>query len=258
MRISRFLEVLRAYTANEEPMDTIELWCHYQDEQPVFLQKYDTLEVAKNRGIEFSHNPIVYGTVILTINKIEIGRFISGKFYGAQQSNDVKFQQAISDYYHDDRPDWNEYFLRIAQDVSLRSEDLFIKHGCVLVDKKTQHIIGTGYNGLPKGVNKLEIDLSNRDARRDFMIHSEMNAILNSTRNPLELSMGAKAYVTGRCCNFCLQHLIQFGVNEIYELDQAGSITEDSKYQEQRQKILSMNPLVSTYIVDPNSKWLRR
>jgi len=44
--------------------------------------------------------------------------------------------------------------------------------------------------------------------------------------------------------------------NEIIELDQIGSVTQDAKYHEQRQKILDMNPLVSMRTVDLNSKWL--
>lgn len=155
-----------------------------------------------------------------------------------------------------ERPDWDEYFLKIAKDISLRSEDLFIKHGCVLVDRKTNHIIGTGYNGLPKGASHTFIDLSNRDLRRDYVIHSELNAILNSTKAPQDLAQGAKAYVTGRCCNGCLQHLIQYGVTEIIELDKIGSITEDARYQEIRSNILQMHPQVTMRQVDPSSKWL--
>lgn len=156
-----------------------------------------------------------------------------------------------------DRPSWDEYFLRIAQETSKRSEDLFIKHGCVLVDRKTQHIIGTGYNGLPKGASHDIVDLSNRDERRDYMIHSEMNAILNSTKSPQDLIFGAKAYVTGRCCNFCLQHLIQYGVVEIIELDKIGSITQDDDYKIVRSNILRMSPSVVVRQIDPNSKWLK-
>lgn len=139
-----------------------------------------------------------------------------------------------------DRPSWNEYFIKLAQDVSLRSEDVYVKHGCILVDRKTNHIIGTGFNGLFKGADKSQIDIFDRDGRRPYMIHAEENAIMNSMVNPLNLIMGAKAYITGRSCNVCLQRLINFGIAEIYELDQPGSITDSPDQEIMREKILKM------------------
>lgn len=138
------------------------------------------------------------------------------------------------------RPSWTEYFIKLAQDVSLRSEDVYVKHGCILVDRKTNHIIGTGYNAMFRGADKGQIDIYDRDARRPYYIHAEENAIMNSTLNPLNLSMGAKAYITGRSCNVCLQRLINFGVVEIVEMDQMGSITDSPEQDKMREKILSM------------------
>lgn len=229
-------------------MNKFELWTWYQDEFPKFYQSYETYEVAYQRGLEFSSKPIIYGTVILKVDGEQVGYFVSGSFFN--KTDKVEPPKPL------DRPDWDHYFLKIAKDVSIRSEDLFVKHGCVLVDRKTNNVISIGYNGLPAGADPSKIDLSNREERRDFMIHSEMNSILNAHKNPKELDLGAKAYVTGRCCNFCLQHLIQFGVNEIIELDQLGSITEDAKYLKQRRLILEMNPSTIVRQIKPNSKWL--
>lgn len=139
------------------------------------------------------------------------------------------------------RPSWDEYFMKLAVDISARSEDVFIKHGCVLVDYNTNHIIGSGFNGLFRGADKTKIDLYNRDARRPYMIHAEENAIMNSTKNPLDLINGAKAYITGRSCTGCLQKLLNFGIVEIIELDSLGSITDETQeYRNMRANILSM------------------
>ena len=52
------------------------------------------------------------------------------------------------------RMGWDEYFMRIAEVVKLRSHDVNTQMGCVIVDSKNR-IVSTGYNGLPKGVNDL-------------------------------------------------------------------------------------------------------
>lgn len=154
-----------------------------------------------------------------------------------------------------DRPSWDEYFLRIAQDISLRSEDLFVRHGCVLVDRKTNHIIGTGYNALISGADKNLIDITNREARRPYMLHAEENACLNSTKNPNELILGAKAYVTGTSCNPCLQRLINFGIKELIEIDQMGSITESQESVKMREILIRMSGLIVRKISKTN-RWL--
>lgn len=140
----------------------------------------------------------------------------------------------------DPRPSWDAYFIKLAQDVSLRSEDVFIKHGCIIVDRKTNHILGSGYNALFRGADKGKINIHDREARRVYYIHAEDNAIMNCTKNPLDLQDGAKAYITGRSCNSCLQHLINFGVVEIIELAQMGSITDSPEEEKIRENILNM------------------
>lgn len=131
------------------------------------------------------------------------------------------------------RPSWDEYFLRIAETVSSRSDDVFIKHGAVLVDDKN-HIIGTGYNGLPKKFNSSLIDIHNRDARRIFMTHAETNCLLNSTSK----SDYMKLYVTGRPCISCLINMVNFGIKDIIYLDRCGSITENEEYENNFYKIV--------------------
>ena len=47
------------------------------------------------------------------------------------------------------RPDWDEYFLNIAQEVGKRSTCLRRRYGAIIVKDKI--IISTGYNGAPRG-----------------------------------------------------------------------------------------------------------
>ena len=48
------------------------------------------------------------------------------------------------------RPDWDHYFMEIAQVVSKRSTCLRRSVGAVIV--KNKQILATGYNGTPKGM----------------------------------------------------------------------------------------------------------
>src|SRR5574338_249876 len=49
------------------------------------------------------------------------------------------------------RPSWDEYFIRIAQAVSLRGDCRRSQVGAVLVEDRTHRILSTGYNGVEPG-----------------------------------------------------------------------------------------------------------
>ena len=155
-----------------------------------------------------------------------------------------------------ERPSYQEYFMMIAFVVSLRSDDLFIKHGAVIVDNLTNHIIGTGYNGTFKGCDTSKINIQNRDERRPWMIHSEENAMFNCTKNPLELPNGASIYVTGLPCVNCLQRIVNFGIKTIYMAQRDGSITENNNTQKMREQIIEMSKIKICEIAIDN-KWIK-
>lgn len=96
-----------------------------------------------------------------------------------------------------ERPTFDEYFLNIAFDVSLRSDDPNIRHGAVIVTHQN-HIIGTGYNATIRGSDKDVIPYHIRDKKRLWMIHAEENAILNCTANPLTI-VGGQSYMLLDC-----------------------------------------------------------
>jgi dCMP deaminase len=124
------------------------------------------------------------------------------------------------------RPDWDSYFLSIADVVATRSEDLYIRHGSVIV--KNGKVVSCGFNGLPKGFDHNRIDLKDRDYRRKYMIHSECNSILFSKS---DLS-NATIYITGIPCRQCTLMIINSGISRIVCRNSTGSIThseEDKK-----------------------------
>ena len=53
------------------------------------------------------------------------------------------------------RIDWEEYALRIAEVASMRSEDPYKKVGACALDENNR-VIGVAYNGLASGVNVSE------------------------------------------------------------------------------------------------------
>jgi deoxycytidylate deaminase len=145
-------------------------------------------------------------------------------------------------YFLKNRPSWDEYFLLLSFDISLRSEDPNIKHGAIIVNS-SNHIIGTGYNNPIRGANNDLIPLNIRDEKRKWMIHAEENAILNCISHPSRDQGITSIYITGLPCNNCLQRIINFGIKRIIIADRPGSITEDSKSTAMKNTLIQMSQL---------------
>lgn len=102
---------------------------------------------------------------------------------------------------------WDSYFMNIAILTSKRSSDINTKVGACLVDESNR-IIGCGYNGIPKGLDK-SLFPTNRDkelheSKYGFVVHAEANALLNTTVFDLTNS---KLYCTLFPCNECVKFL---------------------------------------------------
>ena len=154
------------------------------------------------------------------------------------------------------RPSWDEYFLLLAFNVSLRSEDPDIKHGAVIVNQYN-HIIGTGYNGPIKGADNSVIPFSIRDEKRKWMIHAEENAMLNVTQSSSERGDRCRIYITGQPCNNCLQRMVNFGIKKIVIVDRIGSITENEETAMMKSQIIKMSGMDVTRIPLSNP-WIKK
>ena len=110
------------------------------------------------------------------------------------------------------RDSWPRYFMKLAELVATRSEDLSTHVGCVIVgpDKEVR---STGYNGFPRGVEATEERLQ-RPAKYSWTAHAEINAVGNAARSGVSLK-GCTAYVTHACCDDCTRLLIQAGIREV-------------------------------------------
>lgn len=107
-------------------------------------------------------------------------------------------------------PNWSEYFMTIAETVSIRSKDPNTQVGSVVVDKDN-HIIGTGYNGFSPGINELP-EMWERPTKYDYVIHAEANALLNCTCP----TAGSKIYVTLFPCKECAKLIAGARIKKVY------------------------------------------
>jgi dCMP deaminase len=111
------------------------------------------------------------------------------------------------------RPDWDTYFLKIAQAVSERStcDRAFV--GCVLVRDK--RILTTGFNGSPSGQSHCdEAGHLMVDGHCVRTIHAEMNAIIQAALHGVSTN-GATCYVTHFPCINCAKALVNAGITRL-------------------------------------------
>lgn len=119
------------------------------------------------------------------------------------------------------RPDWDEYFLRIAAVVAERSTCLRRRVGALLVRDK--RILTTGYNGAPAGlphceqVGCLREKLGVPSGERHELcrgLHAEQNAIIQAALHGVSTE-GAVLYVTCHPCSVCAKMLVNAGVTRV-------------------------------------------
>ena len=111
---------------------------------------------------------------------------------------------------------WDEYFMGVAMLAARRSKDPNTQVGACIVSQDNI-IISTGYNGMPKGCSDDEYPWEREGAQTKypFVVHAELNAILNASGRDLR---GSKLYVALFPCNECAKAIIQSGVKEVFYL----------------------------------------
>ena len=110
---------------------------------------------------------------------------------------------------------WDEYFMGIAMLAARRSKDPSTQVGACIVSPDNI-IISTGYNGMPKGCSDDEFPWARTgeeiDTKYPFVVHAELNAILNANGRDLR---GSRLYVALFPCNECAKAIIQCGIKEV-------------------------------------------
>ncbi|MBQ3415370.1 MAG: dCMP deaminase family protein [Clostridia bacterium] len=117
---------------------------------------------------------------------------------------------------------WDEYFMGLAMWSSTRSKDPKSQVGaCIVNDEK--RIISVGYNGLTSGMNDDDFPWNSIGeetnclftTKNPWVVHSELNAILNSHGTDLK---GTTMYITLFPCNECAKAIIQVGIKKVIYL----------------------------------------
>ncbi|MGN0558431.1 MAG: deoxycytidylate deaminase [Acutalibacteraceae bacterium] len=111
---------------------------------------------------------------------------------------------------------WDEYFMGVALLAAKRSKDPNTQVGACIVS--TDNIIlSTGYNGFPCGCSDDEYPWcrEGEDTKYSYVVHAELNAILNAGGRSLK---GSKIYVALFPCNECAKAIIQSGISEVIYL----------------------------------------
>ena len=114
---------------------------------------------------------------------------------------------------------WDEYFMGLAHLSALRSKDPNTQVGACIIDQDKK-VVSIGYNGMPRGCNDQDFpwarDGGFLETKYAFVVHAELNAILNSPRSV----NGCTLYVSLFPCNECAKAIIQSGIKKIiYESD---------------------------------------
>lgn len=111
---------------------------------------------------------------------------------------------------------WDEYFMGVAMLAAGRSKDPNTQVGACIVSPENI-IISTGYNGMPKGCSDDTFPWARtgEETKYPFVVHAELNAILNTNGRDLR---GSRLYVALFPCNECAKAIIQSGVKEVLYL----------------------------------------
>jgi dCMP deaminase len=120
------------------------------------------------------------------------------------------------------RPSWDEYFIRLVDEIGKRATCDRGKSGCIIVRDK--RILCSGYVGSPPGLPhcddighllKKVID-DDGTIRKHCMrtIHAEQNAICQAARYGISLE-GTTLYCSMEPCRTCAMLIISVGIKKV-------------------------------------------
>ncbi len=111
------------------------------------------------------------------------------------------------------RPSWDDYFMKIAQDVASRATCLRRQVGAVIV--RDRRILTTGYNGAPKGLaHCLDVGCHLVNGHCIRCLHAEQNAIIQGAFFGIGTD-GASLYCTHQPCNMCAKMIVNAGIVKV-------------------------------------------
>ena len=112
------------------------------------------------------------------------------------------------------RVPWEDYFMKIAQQVATRSTCDRKNVGAVIVRNRT--ILSTGYNGSISGSSHCD-DVGHMMENKHCVrtVHAEANAVAHAAKNGININQ-AEVYITASPCWTCFKLLVNAGILKIY------------------------------------------
>ena len=108
------------------------------------------------------------------------------------------------------REHWDKRFMRLALEVRswVKGPDAGV--GAVITDTRNR-VRSVGYSGLPRGMLDNNERLTDPEFKDQYMVHAELNAILNATT---QLD-GCTLYATKAPCTKCAAAILQAGIARV-------------------------------------------
>ncbi len=133
-----------------------------------------------------------------------------------------------------ERPSWDEYFMKIASDVSERSTCRRQVGAIITVDNI---IVSSGYNGSPKGLKHCadnggcmrELNNIPSGTKQEFCraVHAEQNAIIQAAVTGVKIK-GGTLYVNTYPCSICTRMIINSEIKRIvYDSDYSDKLSNE-------------------------------
>jgi dCMP deaminase len=116
------------------------------------------------------------------------------------------------------RPDFDEIFMELAENLALRSHCVKAQVGAVLT--KDTRIISIGYNGPPAETHNCDEEFPEYGCPRDskgscsLALHAEQNAILYASKNGANIE-GSTLYVTLSPCIACARVIYSMKIKKV-------------------------------------------
>jgi len=105
--------------------------------------------------------------------------------------------------------EWDNYFLNLLPHISKKSKDT-TKTSAIIVGP--DHAIrSTGYNGMPRGFNDLDLNKWEKPEKYYWVEHAERNAIYNASRMGAS-TYGCTMYASHFPCVDCARGIVQSGI----------------------------------------------
>ncbi|MDY6788992.1 MAG: cytidine/deoxycytidylate deaminase family protein [Candidatus Nanohaloarchaea archaeon] len=120
------------------------------------------------------------------------------------------------------RPDWDDYFLKVSDVVAERATCDRGRAGCVIANNK--RILTTGYVGAPAGLphcddvghHMKEVKHGSGDKSKHCVrtTHAEQNAIVQASRSGVSIQ-GATLYCKMTPCHDCAKMIVNAGIERV-------------------------------------------